>query len=237
MDVQQARVDTLTNNLANTDTPGFQQDQVSITSFPDYLSVIRLDGSNSAALGTAAFGPLVAGSTTDTAPGPLKKTGVATDLALSGDGFFTVAGTGGQRLYTRDGSFTVDPGGYLATATGQQVLGTSGPIPVDGTGFTVNAQGQVKVGNNTYNLALTSFSQPGLLRKAGNNLYTAPTAAGAGPAAGTTVTQGYLEGSNVDLIKEMVDIIDAERTFESLQKVIQAQDGVMKQSAQLGNPS
>lgn len=237
MDAQQARVDTLTNNLANTDTPGFTENQVTLTSFPDMLSMLRVDGNNSGSLGSGAFGPLLQNTTTDFTPAPLKRTGVATDLGLSGNGFFTLRASNGQTMYTRDGSFTVNAGGYLTTSTGELVLGKSGPIQVGGAGFSVNEYGGVTVGNKSYSLRLTSFSNTAALQMTGNNLYTATAAAGAKVSANTQVRQGYLEGSNADLIKGMVDIMAAERAYQSDEKAISAEDTLTKAGVQLGSPT
>jgi len=235
MDVQQARMDTLTNNLANAATPGFKSDHVEVTAFPDLLALYRVDGDNSAGLGNGAFGPLTAGDTTDFSAGPLEKTDNSTDLASGSGAFFAVQGSAGQVLYTRDGSFSVDSGGYLVTAGGHRVLGTGGPVRVGGGGFTVDAAGKVTAGKTVTQLRLVTFANPGSLVKTGDNLYTA--AAGATAARDPQVRQGYLEGSNVNLIKEMVDMLDAERSFQSDQKMMQVQDDIMNQSSKIGSPS
>ncbi|HUW65100.1 MAG TPA: flagellar hook-basal body protein [Spirochaetia bacterium] len=237
LDVQQARLDADTNNLANADTPGFQEDRVTVTSFPDVLNMLREDGPASGQLGTATFGPLVQGSATDFSEGPVNKTEKPTDLAVSGNTYFTVQGPGGQNLYTRDGQFTVDGAGYLTTATGERVLGTHGPIRVGGGSFTVDAAGRVKSGNITSTLRLTMFTNPQALVKSGDNFYTAPPAAGMRSATTVQVEQGYLSGSNTNQVTDMVDMETVLKEYESAQKMIQAEDSIMGQSAQLGSTS
>lgn len=231
---EQTRIETLANNLANAATSGFRQ---VLTRVAEQTAVARAgaDGRRS----TAPREPELAMShAVDLRPGALQGTERATDLALSGRGFFVVRDEDGNEFYTRDGGFRLDDTGRLVTAQGLPVQGTSGPVQAGGGTFTVDGDGNVTVdGAVRGRLRVVDFPQPGRLQPRGDGLLVA--AADAEPAdvplGETAVLQGYLEDSNVDPVQTLVDMIAAQRAFEIEAKVLQANDELLGKSVnQLG---
>ena len=211
MIAQMAGQDITANNLANANTAGYKRD---IPSFESMLTN---------AVGAAPMTRISAGSGVDFAQGVLREAGNKFSMALEGEGFFNVQTPTGT-AYTRDGAFNVSNDGYLVTESGNRVLGTAGAIKVGRGDFAVDPQGQItQNGAVVDTLKVSKFANTGPLSKTGGNLWTAGGAA-ATPATGTSVRQGYLEGSNVNSVSEMVSMITAFRTFEATQKSIQAQD-------------
>lgn len=232
--VQQARIDVLSNNIANISTNGFKQDSVISKQFPEMLllgkSQENLAGrklSRWAPVGRTNQGVAVAGVVTDHSPGVLQETGRYTDLALAGKGFFTVQTGDGRVFYTRDGQFHTDSRGYLVDSRGGRVLTDNGPALVGSTEFKVNAKGEITLADGTtFKLKVVDFDNPQELVKEGNNYLSAPSGGGA-EAANPGVTQGYLERSNVDLASQMVNMVEVLRVYEAGQKLIQAHDELL----------
>jgi flagellar basal-body rod protein FlgG len=168
--------------------------------------------------------------------GALTSTGNKLDLALNGRGWFQVASTNGENLYTRAGAFNKNATGQIVTADGY-VVQPAMTIPTDATDVVINETGQVyaRVGATSTlqligQLTVANFTHDAGLDPLGGNLYRETTASGA-PVLGVpgdpgfgTVQQGYLENSNVDPVKEITELISAQRAYEMNSKVIQAAD-------------
>ncbi|SDY66867.1 flagellar basal-body rod protein FlgG [Proteiniborus ethanoligenes] len=165
----------------------------------------------------------------DYTEGTLIETGNKLDLALKGDGFFSIETPEGIR-YTRDGSFTLNSNGELVTKEGYAVLGQYGPIVLSHNSFDINENGDIIVEGQVENsLVIVSFDNKEYLRKQGNNLYAVLENVDPGETEFVgQVLSGYLEASNVDTIKEMVSMITAYRSYESSQKVIKTQDELLE---------
>lgn len=180
-------------------------------------------------IGTTSGGVRFDKIAVDYTSGITSETGNKLDLALQGDGFFKVQTPNGV-AYTRDGSFTLDANGQLVTKEGYAVLGQNGPIVLGQNSFMVNENGDIIVEGQVENsLDIVNIDNKEYLRKQGNNLYTVleniqPEET---PFTGHLL-QGYLETSNVNTIKEMVNMITAQRSYESNQKVIHAQDQLLE---------
>lgn len=213
---EQVRQDLISHDLANASTPGYKADRVTTQSFGELL-VQNAGGTTVGALGAGAR---IESQTTDVTPGPLRTTGEPLDFAVEGEGFFAVRGAGATR-YTRDGQFQVSSKGTLVTATGDEVLGPNGqPVRVGADG-TVAASA----------LGVTRLDGA---RREGDNLFTG-TARGAGGRAGI-VRGGALEGSAVDPITTMVDMLGSLRAFEAGQRVITTIDATLaKATNQVGS--
>jgi flagellar basal-body rod protein FlgF len=173
----------------------------------------------------------------DVQAGAVTTTGAPLDLALDGDGYFAVDTPGGVR-YTRAGAFTRDVDGTLRTQTGLAVRSADGgplQIPVEATQVTVGFDGSIATELGPVgNLALVSFA-PGALRHDGNSTFVATGAPTAGPPP--RVTQGALEGSNVNVVRGVVDLVKVSRTYESLLRLIQGFHDVESRLArELGGP-
>ncbi|WP_104371636.1 flagellar basal-body rod protein FlgF [Desulfocucumis palustris] len=229
---QQARMDVVTNNIANVSTNGYKQDSVMTKPFPEML--LREKTVDNAGRRVARWSPVgftnqgvaVSGFFTDQTAGILKETGRATDLALSGQGFFAVQANGGE-LYTRDGQFHTDKEGYLVDSRGNRVLSDSGPVQVGDAEFTVDSGGVITLADGgTYQLRIVEFENPQNLVKTGDNYFDAGNGT-AGEAASPGVTQGFLEQSNVDLATQMVQLVEIFRSYEAGQKAIQSQDELL----------
>jgi len=253
--VAQSQVDNVANNLANVTSSGFKQTLLQVESAPT-LDIYRIQTDPGQASGRALPGvpvsPYVGALGTgarvydtpeDFSQGPLAQTNNPLDLALSGrNGFFTILTPQGVR-YTRDGQFTLDANGALRTADGNYVLGANGrqivinrqqgaiTVGTDGTISQAPQAGQSTAAATVVgNLQITSFANLTALRNEGdNNLVDTGTARPA-TATGVSVQQGYLEKSNGNIVRSMVDLITAERWFDANERVIKAQDDATNQA-------
>jgi flagellar basal-body rod protein FlgF len=207
------------NNIANASTPGFKKDQVFLQ---------QLDAAKRAALPRKSDWqtPMIDQVYTDYSQGSLDQTGNTFDVAIEGNGFFvTESPTGEMRLYTRNGNFSVDSEGFLSTSEGNRVLGEGGPIEVGEGRVNFGEDGTVSVDEEAVGkLQVVEFPDPKVLTKAGESGFAAADQAQPAPAAKVMLKQGFLERSNINVIKEMVDMIMTMRSFESGSKSIQMQD-------------
>ena len=221
----QAAQDAIAQNLANASTTGYKQDVPQFQSFGDVL-LGRINSQNGGSVGTLGNGANLKGLVTDFADGALQKTGNPLDVALTGDAFLTVQTPQGVRL-TRDGALTLNPQGLLAQANGNGlIMGDTGQpihIPTRAKAITISERGQISAdGRAVARLWLAGVSAADQPTKVGDNLFTTRTLR---PASATaSVRQGYLEGSNVSVVKEMVSMIGIMRAYETNQKMLQSED-------------
>lgn len=227
----------INNNLANVETIGYKQDIPSEEAFPglslqrtnDLLPPFMAAGTSVARpVGTLGTGIGVGESTLDMSQGQLEETGNPLDMALSGEGFFSVQTDQGTR-YTRDGSFVRNPDGRLTTVRGELVLGQNGPIQIPEGEVQIANDGTVLAGGQEVGrLAIVEF-QAGekMLKTGGNLLQPAVATVTPTPAGQTTVHQGFIERSNVDVTKAMVDMMAVARAYEASQRMIQFQDAAL----------
>jgi len=222
MMLQRRHMDIITNNIANADTTGFKKEHLVSHTFDEVL--IRRINDTHVLSQAPRIGPMNLGTQVDQLyinfeEGSLEGTERTTDLALIGDAFFVMQTPDGER-YTRTGAFYIDELGYLVDGEGNYLLGENGSIYVGGLDFSVDTTGGVRVGQEYIDTIRTvSFADNGALRKQGSNLYfslEAPQAA-ANPYA---IAQGYLEMSNVDIGREMVDMLSVFRTYETNQRML-----------------
>jgi flagellar basal-body rod protein FlgG len=202
----------LAQNIANANTPGFKKDRIS---FRDYI--IPVDNRPPGVVDGRVMTELDEVST-DFSSGTLMRTGNPLDVAINGDGFFALEGN----RYTRNGAFRIDEEGYLVTQDGIKVLGDGGPVSIQGSKVDIDSSGEIFVDDvSVGRLKIVDFSDRGVLRKAGGGAFFTESA---GQETDATVSQGYLEASNVEVIKELVQMIETQREFESYQKIIQSFD-------------
>ncbi len=233
---EQNRMDVLTNNLANASTVGYKKEGATSQSFDDIMSYKIKDISESPntarPLGNLSLGVKIGENYTDYSQGSFRITGNTFDLALAGEGFFTVEFTNKagevSTKYTRDGSFALDTDGYLMTADGDYVMGTIGRIrlnPLANT--TITDDGTIlQNGAEVTRLRITDFTDYDYLEKYGENYYQPVDGATIKPAE-ATVKSGYLEMANVQVVSEMVNLIAITRAYESNQKIIQTYDSTL----------
>jgi len=234
------RMDVIANNLANASTNAFKKDTVVLEAFPEVLTRrvndMRSNLNPSGVVGTMELSSDVGEVFTYYNQGQLVKTDNELDFAIKGadTAFFTVSAPGpdGQprQYYTRDGAFTLSPDGFLVTKDGYTVMGEQGAIYLGGGPFTVEADGTViQDGAVVDRLLIIQFADASTLRKYGYNLVEDSGGAQQVNFTGT-VEQGYIEQSNVNIIKEMVDMISVVRAYEANQKILQAQDSTLEKA-------
>lgn len=230
---------TINNNLANINTTGYKQDIPEETPFPElYLQRINDVTANGSTLsaapqpvGTLGMGVGIGGQTMDMSQGSLEETNNALDMALNGPGFFQVQTPDGIR-YTRDGAFVRDPQGQLTTVRGDLILGANGlPLTLANGNVQVDKSGAITVdGQAAGQLGIVEFPTGTQMTKNGQNMLVpaAPTTPAA--AQTTSVQQGFLERSNVDPTKAMVDMMSVARAYEASQRMLQFQDQSLDQA-------
>lgn len=169
---------------------------------------------------------------TDFTNGGLIDTGGQLDIAIKGNGFFKVQGENGETLYTRNGSFAITEG-YLTDLDGRRILGRNGAISLNGGTIDILDNGQVMVDGSPVDiLDIVNINNKEFLRKQGDNLfYMAENTVAEENIFDGEVLQGYLEGSNMNSISGMVEMINLLREFEANQKVIRMQDEMLEKAA------
>jgi flagellar basal-body rod protein FlgF len=215
------RQDQIANDLANASTPGYRPDRSAQQSFGAMMLANRANGQ---VVGPLVQGAHIVGNTTDMTPAALKQTGEPLDVGLDGEGFLVVQTSAGTR-YTRNGQLVIDARGRLTTAGGLLVLDDKRrPMTVgNATGVVIAPDGSVTSGGKAVGrMAVVSLTKP---VKQGDTLFTG--SAGARPAA-TRVVQGSLEGSGINPITAMVDMLTSLRAFEAGQKAIQTIDETLQ---------
>ncbi len=235
--VQMAKLNVIANNIANVDTPGYKKDSTSFKTFNPVLihriggrPYVRLkDRVKAIPIGKMETGVVVDRITTNFTEGNYIHTNSSLDFALKGDGFFTIRGADGIYKYTRDGRFSLDSNGMLVTKAGEEVLSITGkPIRIGGE-FTVDEQGYVYVnGKVTNKLMISRFQNNTGLRKIGDN-YFIPTPQSGPPLYDnqTKVMQYTVEGSNVNAVRQMVKMIEAQRAYEINGRVVSTEDQML----------
>lgn len=159
--------------------------------------------------------------------GAILSTGNKMNFAIEGDGFFTLQTPQGIR-YTRNGQFAFDSLGRLTDSNGNIVLGENGPIIPGSENFNVDRDGVVRVDGQAINRVQIFFpSQPENLEKLGDGTFQG---GGANQGGQTKILQSYLEGSNVNAAKEMIEMISGMRAYQSNQRIIQIQDDMLRKA-------
>jgi len=227
------KMDVLTNNLANVSTAGYKKDTVVLEGFPRLLAERLHDNTDGVArgvpVGELSFSNDVGEVYTYFSQGTLLKTDNSLDMSIRDEGraFFTIAVPGRGQFYTMDGSFKLNADGQLVTGKGYYVLGQNGIIQLNGSDFTVTEDGTIiQNGEIVDRLLITQFQNPQSLRKNGENLFSATPESVAEGFSGT-VLQNYLEQSNAEAVREMVDMIALMRSYEANQRVISAIDDTL----------
>ncbi|MEM1414927.1 MAG: flagellar basal-body rod protein FlgG [Myxococcota bacterium] len=246
MEAQQTRIDTTAHNMANVNTTGFKRARAE---FQDLLYDTQRNpggqNGNGATLPVGiqiGQGTRLVGTMQMHQQGSLAQTGNPMDLAIEGRGFFQVTQPNGETTFTRAGNLKVDDQGQLVTVDGLP-LEPLITIPPDAASVTVTADGivSVTVAGDTQSqevgqLLLATFPNPAGLEAIGRSQFRPTTASGialVGPPGqdGTgTLSQGFLEGSNVEVVNEMIDLITSQRAYEVNQKVIEASDEMLQRT-------
>jgi flagellar basal-body rod protein FlgG len=243
MEVQQQNIDNIANNLANASTVGFKRTRLE---FQDMLyQNLRQPGAasnSSTALPVGlqiGLGARAISSERIFQQGDFRQTENPLDMVIEGSGFFQVRQSNGELAYTRAGSFHLDAQGQIVTASGEP-LEPAITIPSNATSITIGTDGTVSVttsgqanAQNVGQIQLVTFANPAGLEAMGRNLFK-ETAASGQPTVGTPdsnglgrINQGFVEGSNVNVVEELVTMISAQRAYETNSKVITAADRML----------
>jgi len=248
MTAQQQNIDVISNNIANVNTNGFKQDRAEFQDLM-YESLNYTAGATSATTSNptgidVGLGVRTSGIQKNFLQGSLKNTGNELDLAIQGSGFFKITTPNGETAYTRNGSFKPNADGMLVNSEGYE-LDPAITIPPNLVKISIGSDGSVSgldaTGAETQigNITLSKFINPSGLAPLGNNLYSetpvsgAPTDGAPGLNSMGTVAQGMLEGSNVQLVTEMVNLISAQRAYEANSKSISTTDTMLQTVNQL----
>jgi len=250
MHAQTLNLDVISNNLANINTIGFKKSR---TEFQDLIyQTLREPGARSTISTEIPSGMQVGLGVKPVAisrifsQGNFKHTGNPLDLVIEGDGFFQITQPDGTIAYTRAAGFARDSTGRIVTADGSP-LEPSITIPADAISITVGNDGTVSIlrpgetaSTEVGSIQLAKFINPSGLKSLGKNLFLNTTASG-DPIQGTpgleglgTISQGFQEMSNVDIVEELVGMIIAQRAYETSSKTIRAADQMLKDAIQLG---
>lgn len=236
---EQRRMDIMSNNLANATTAGFKMESSTSQSFDKVLGIKIRDVSeayNDRPIGRMSLGVKIGEVFTDFQQGALRETSGKYDLALSGEGFFAVRfvdekGNESEK-YTRDGNFRLTKDGFVTDVYGNQLKTENGvlQVPIDVANISISVDGKVFADNKVIDrIKVVDFENYDYIEKFGNNLYkTVDGAKEKDPSA--QVLQGYIEQSNVNPVREMVNLITITRAYEANQKMIQSSDLIMEKA-------
>lgn len=242
--VQERVLEILANNVANMNTVGYKEEQVSFAALeanpwkayanPLPPAQFKLDMRDVYPLHGNEMGYVtLANVETSHLQGALKRTGNNTDIAIEGNGFFAIQTPFGER-FTRDGSFSLTPEGTLITKNGAAVVGEKGPITGLNEGsLQILPDGEVYVGDKFIDkIKVVAFKDNKLLQRLGDNLFVHDGAPENITIPDGALRQGHIENSNVNPMKNMTNMIIAHRTYEALQKAVKSYDNTMQLSAQ-----
>jgi flagellar basal-body rod protein FlgG len=249
MNTQTQNMNVISNNLANVNTTGFKKSRAD---FQDLMyQTVQNPGSPSTSAAQIpvgiqfGMGSKLAAVSKQFTPGDFSNTGNALDVAIEGDGFFQIQMPDGSTAYSRAGAFKMDSNGRVVTSDGFPMLPEI-VIPANSTKITIGSDGTVsavQAGQTTAstvgNIQLANFTNPSGLSSIGKNLYQQTDASG-NATTGTpgqtglgTISQGFLEMSNVNLAEEMVNMIIGQRAYEANSKAITTSDEMLQNANNL----
>jgi flagellar basal-body rod protein FlgG len=247
MVAQETKLDTIANNLANANTTGYKRQDAE---FEDLLYQTQRGASAAGGAGGPTSVQLGSGSRVVATPrsfsqGTIQQTGNPLDLAIEGNGFLTVTREDGTQAFTRAGALKVGSDGRIVTSDGLAIE-PSISVPPEAVNIVVGSDGRVQAeipGQaapvDLGRLELTNFANPAGLNAIGHNLYVQSGSSG-DPSTGEPGTegrgrfmQGALEGSNVEVVGEMIGLIRTQRAYEINSKVIAAADEMLRSATQL----
>ncbi|CAM5450935.1 flagellar basal-body rod protein FlgG [Rhodanobacter lindaniclasticus] len=244
LDAQQTRMDVISNNLANANTTGYKSARAAFQDLvyqnlrqPGGQTTEQTQAPSGLMLGT---GVRVVGSEKLFTQGNIEQTGNSLDVAVQGRGFLQVTMPDGSIAYTRDGSLHMDQNGQIVTANGY-ALDPALSVPANAQSITIGSDGTVSVSlpgqaatQQIGTVQLADFINPAGLQPNGDNLYL-ETASSGSPQIGQpglnglgTLAQGALESSNVNVVEQMVNMIETQRTYEMNSKAVSAADSMLQ---------
>jgi flagellar basal-body rod protein FlgG len=230
----------ISSNMASSSSPGFQKQEISFSTIQAGLMGVQ-PGSNVSQSNQILLPK--ASSSINFTPGQTFYTGVNTNLAITGPGFFQVQDDNGNSFYTRNGDFKLSTQGELITQNGYQVMGENGPIQVDmrnNAPISISSTGEVRQGSEIKGkVAVVEFNNLQLLTPVSDSYFAANNSAiQVNPSTSSTVNSGCVEKSNSSQSSEMANLVLSMRNFEVNQKVMQLSDERASRAiSELGNPT
>ncbi len=236
---EQKRLDIISNNLANSATIGYKEENVTSQAFKQMLAYKIKDRANAfvdVPIGKMSLGVKIGETYVNWDQGSLRQTENTYDMALQGSGFFTVKVVNRQGesklYYTRNGAFYCTSDGYIVDSDGNRLQGESGDlkVPTDAAGIAIDKNGAVYA-DDVYidTIQITDFEDYNYLEPYGDNFFRTVNGA-TEKDPNFTIEQGYTEQSNVNVVDQMVDMITITRAYEAGQKMIQTQDSLLGHS-------
>ena len=248
MEAQQKNLDVISNNIANVNTTGYKKNKIE---FQDLLYHNQRPAGGEVGGGQTVptnvqlgNGTRVVSTSKVFTQGQLVETGQKLDIAIEGDGFFEIERPDGTQAFTRDGALKMNQNGEIVTSDGLLVQGGWTAVPDGTTEISITANGNVTYvksdgSTQSFQVELNRFPNPGGLKAIGRNLFVETEASGA-PETGNpdqdnfgALQQGFLELSNVNIVQEMVNMIVAQRAYETNSRAIQTSDQMLSQTNQL----
>lgn len=224
----QKRQENIAQNLSNVETNGFKQ-MVLVASSQEEATVMNRNQTHK--VGTLPMKVGLDEAYLLTTQGQLKSTGLPHDFAINGEGYFVLEGPNNEMLYTRDGSFGVDEQGRLVSKEGYPVLMSNGGYAfVNDEDLKMGMNGQLQAGNQTYQFMLVQLEEVAQMQQVGANNYTYQGQPTAVTFENTEVLQRMVEGSNINVVDEMSNLMSASRSYQMNSKVLQAMDQITNQS-------
>lgn len=237
MITQNRILNVVSNNMTNISTPGYKLDRMMESTFRDEM-IYRYDKEGKTAVGTVSRMNVADERVTDYTEGGIRETGYPLDVGLTGNGFFVIQTANGVQ-YTRNGSFNLDDDRYLVLQGVGRVQGTNGPIQVTTDELTIDTQGRVtsEDGRQFFGqIRIVDFADYNQLTKITGGMFEAagqPQAAG----NGTTVTQNFLEDSNVSMAEEMTRMMSSQRVLQSSAQILRMYDQMISRVTTLAGPN
>ncbi len=231
MITQNRKMNVIGNNMANVSTPGFKNDKLIETTFRDEM-IYRYDRDGKNQIGVMSRVNTVDERVTSYKQGGLRETANPLDFALNGNGFFVIQ-TGNGVVYSRNGSFSIDDGGYLCLEGVGRVMGQNGPIHLPSDNIRSDGEGnlyQADTGAFYGRLQVVDFADYGQLEKRSNGVFRANGAPQ--NAQNVIVNQRKIEASNVSLVEEMTAMMSGQRTIQSAAQMLKMYDQLTGKAVQ-----
>ena len=233
---QGKNLDVIANNMSNAATAGFKTDRFTFSTFEEVMwhRVGNLDKKYTE-LGEQSWITAPSKLYTDYEQGSIEETGQPLDFAIEGDGFFALENRDGERIYTRNGNFSLDNEGYLWLSGYGRVLDQNGEtirLVTDRIKADSNGSMFTETGGYLGRVGVFQFADNGELVKNNYGFFVSENEAMEAPVTAFKIHNGYVERSNIDLVQQMTGMITAERAYQSAAEVTKIYDGVMRQSTE-----
>lgn len=225
MEQRMFEMDAISNNIANVNTTGYKKDSGFLNELIDTQLSLQVRNGEGNFIADNSY------TVTDYSQGKLIPTGNPLDMALSGEGYFVVQTDQGER-YTRNGNFKLNANSQLVTNNGELVMGNGGPIAIEGDELVIGTNGQIYVdGEEVNTVRVVNFDKPYTLRKVGDSLFENYQGIPVREADNYGIEQGFKEGSNVNMVMTMANMLQVQKNYDSNSKVLTTTAEVLRKLA------